>query len=55
MVNLSGLAEPNVNNPVSDWTVVDIDNCLKGNPHDGVILEDWEYSFLQSNNYQLLI
>lgn len=37
---LFSLVEPDVSLPVSDWTIVDIDNFLKGNPHDGVILED---------------
>ena len=27
------LIEPNASAPVNDWTIVDFDNFLRGNPH----------------------
>ena len=30
---IHGLLTPDATNEVTDWTIVDIDNFLKGNPH----------------------
>ena len=27
------LLRPDVKNPVTDWTIIDFDNFLRGNPH----------------------